>query len=86
MDDKNHSKQQRRRMLRTTTVRERVNTVQCTFTTESARLVNKPITFPLINPKWVILLHEDALVLTLGLSGFDVCKILIDRSSSIDLL
>lgn len=56
------------------------------FTTKSAQLVNETITFPLINLDWVILLHEDALVLTLGLSGFDVRKILVDLSNSIDLL
>ncbi|RVW49011.1 hypothetical protein CK203_080951 [Vitis vinifera] len=34
----------------------------------------------------VILLYEDALVLTLGVSGFDVLKILIDLGSFTDLL
>lgn len=34
----------------------------------------------------MILQHEDALVLTLGVNSFDVCKILINPRSSADLL
>lgn len=67
-------------------VRERVNTIQCTFTVESARLINGPITFLPINPNRVILLHKDALVLTLGLNGFDVQRILVDLGCFADLL
>ena len=44
------------------------------------------ITFPPINPNRVLQPHEDALILTLGISGFDVRKILIDPGSSADLL
>lgn len=39
-----------------------------------------------IDSNRVILLHEDALVLTLGVSDFDVHKILINLGSSTDLL
>lgn len=35
---------------------------------ESARLVDDPFTFSPINPNWVIIPHEDALMLTLGLT------------------
>lgn len=40
----------------------------------------------LIHSKGVTLPHEDAMVLTLGVGGFDVHRILIDLKSSIDLL
>ena len=42
-------------MLCAATGRERVSAVQCTFTIESARPVNDPITFPSININQVIL-------------------------------
>lgn len=68
------------------TVKERVNIVQCTFIAKSVHSVDDPITFPLINPNWVIPSHEDVLVLTVGLSGFDVHKILVDQGSFTNLL
>ena len=63
-----------------------MSAVQCIFTTENVRLVDDPITFPPINPNRVILSHEDALVLMLGLDGFDMWRILVDLRSSTDLL
>lgn len=68
------------------TVKERVNIVQCTFIAKSVQSVDDPITFPLINPNWVIPSHEDALVLTVGLNGFDVHRILVDQGSFTNLL
>ena len=44
------------------------------------------ITFSPINPNRVLQPHEDALILTLGISGFDVRRVLIDLGSSADLL
>ncbi|XP_034681093.1 uncharacterized protein LOC117911040 [Vitis riparia] len=44
------------------------------------------VTFPLVNASRVLQPHEDALVLTLGISGFDVRRVLIDPGSSTDLL
>lgn len=68
------------------TVKERVNIVQCTFIAKSVHSVDDPNTFPLINPNWVIPSHEDALVLTVGLSGFDGHRILVDQGSFTNLL
>ena len=48
--------------------------------------VDNTITFPPINVNRVLQLHEDALILTLGVSGFDVLKIIVDSSSLDDLL
>ena len=48
--------------------------------------VDSTITFSPINPSRVLQPHEDFLFLTLGMSGFDVRRVLIDPSSSVDLL
>ncbi|KAL6345671.1 hypothetical protein AAG906_017407 [Vitis piasezkii] len=56
-----------------------------TYTT-CVRPINGPITFPPIDSNWIILLHKDALILTLRVSNFDVRKILVDPRSSVDLL
>ena len=45
-----------------------------------------PISFPPINPNRVIVLHYDALVLTLCISSFDVHRLLVDSGSATDLL
>ena len=44
------------------------------------------ITFPLVDPNWVLQPQQDALILTLGISDFDVRRIIIDPGSSVDLL
>ena len=52
----------------------------------SMHLVNGTFTFPSINASWVLQSHEDALVLTLGISGFDLKRVLVDLDNSADLL
>ena len=49
-------------------------------------LVNDTITFSLVNASKLLQPHEDALVLTLGISGFDMRRFLVDPSSSTDIL
>ena len=73
-------------MIRITIVREWVNMVQCTFTLESARPIDGLFTLTLVNPNRVIVPHEDELVLTLRVSGFSVWRILVELSSSANLL
>lgn len=48
--------------------------------------IDDTVTFPPINASWVLQPHEDVLFLTLGMSGFNVRRVLIDPSSSVDLL
>ncbi|KAL6332736.1 hypothetical protein AAG906_014643 [Vitis piasezkii] len=86
IDDKYHSKRHRHRLLHIASIREIVHTVQCTFTNDSVRSIDGPITFLTIDSNLVIMLHENALVLTLGVNDFDVRRILINPGSSIDLL
>lgn len=73
-------------MIRITIVREWVNMVQCTFTLESARPIDGLFTLTPVNPNRVIVPHEDELVLTLRVSGFSVWRILVELSSSANLL
>ena len=48
--------------------------------------VDGPISFPPINPTWVITPHDDALVLTVCINSFDVHRVLVDPGSAADLL
>lgn len=73
-------------MVCTTLIRERVSIVHCTFINESIRSIDGLITFPPIDSNRVILPHEDALVLSLGVGGFDICRILVDPGNSANLL
>ena len=80
------SKRQRRRLFRKASIRERINSVQCTFVEGSARPVNDTIIFPSVDVNPMLQPYEDVLILTLGVGGFDVRRILVDLGSSIDLL
>ena len=48
--------------------------------------INGVITFPPVDPNWVLQPHEDPLILKLGISDFDVRQILVDPSNLVDLL
>ena len=86
VDNQYRSKKQRRRMLRTASVRARVNALSDQGNSPTALPVDDPISFPLINPTRVITPHYDALVLTVCINSFDVHKVLIDPGSATDLL
>ena len=73
-------------MLCTALVRCRVNTVSTQENITAVQPVDDPISFPSINPTQVITPHYDALVLTIGINGFDVHRVLVDPSSAADLL
>ena len=82
VDERYNSKWKRQRLLHATFVREWVSSVQHNFSKESMHLVDGTITFAIR----VLQPHENALVLTLGISGFDLRRVLVNPSSSIDLL
>ena len=50
------------------------------------KLGSCPISFPPVNLNRIIVLHYDALVLTLCISGFDVHSVLVDPSNVETLL
>ena len=68
-DSQYQSKRQRRRTLRTASVRARINAVSDQGNTPAAQPVDGPISFPPINPTRVITPHYDALVLTVCING-----------------
>ncbi|XP_034686675.1 uncharacterized protein LOC117915221 [Vitis riparia] len=67
-------------------IRERINSIKRTFIEGSVHSIDDTITFPPIDVNRVLQSHEDALILTLGVGGFDMRRILVDLSSSTDLL
>ena len=86
IDNKHSSRRQRRKLLCATSIREQMNSIQRTFAEGSVHPVDDIIIFPPIDVNWVLQPHEDALILTLGVGGFDVRRILVDLGSSVDLL
>ena len=64
----------------------RHESVHCIFIEESMCPINDTITFPPINVNRVLQSHEDNLILTLGVGRFDVWRILVNPSSSANLL
>ena len=85
-DSQYQSKKQRRRTLRTTSVRARINAISNQGSAPTAQPVDDPISFPPINPTQVITPHYDALVLTVCINSFDVHKVLVDPGIVADLL
>ena len=85
-DNQYQSKKQRKKMLHIASVRARVNTVSAQENITAVQPVDGPISFPLINPTRVITPHYNALVLTVGINGFDVHRVLVDPGSAADLL
>ena len=73
-------------MLWTASVRAKVNTVGTRENTIAAQPIDGPISFPPINPTWVVTPHYNALVLTVCINNFDVHKVLVDPGSATDLL
>ena len=73
-------------MLRTASVRARVNTVSAQENITAVQPVDGLIFIPPINPTRVITPHYDALVLTVDINSFDVHRVLVDPGSAADLL
>ena len=86
VNDKHNSKRQRWRLLHATSVKEWVNSIQHNFSEESVRPIDGTITFPSVGANRVLQLHEDALVPTLRVGGFNVRRVLVDPGSSANLL
>ncbi|KAL6338705.1 hypothetical protein AAG906_023854 [Vitis piasezkii] len=78
VDKKYNSKRKRQRFLRADSIRERVSSIQHNFLERSIRPVDGIVTFPPVNACRVLQPHEDTLILTLGISGFDIRRVLVD--------
>lgn len=86
VDDKHNSKRQRQRLLYMASIRKQINSIQCTFSKESVRLIDDTITYLPMDSNRVMRPHENGLVLTLGVGGFNVRRILVDSGSLANLL
>ena len=95
LDEEYNTKRKRQRLLRATSVHERVNSIRPGITSGSARPgitsgsarpIDGTIVFLPIDPTRILQPHYDALILSLGMRDFDVRQIIIDPGSSVDLL
>ena len=73
-------------MLRVASVKARVNTVSAQENIIAVQPVDGPISFLPINPTRVITPHYDTLVITVGINGFDVHRVLVDPGNAANLL
>ena len=85
-DDQYQSKRQQNRLFKAATIKAKVIVVHTKSSQGEVEPIDGHISFPLVNPNKVIVLHYDALVLTLCINGFDVHKILVDLGSTTYLL
>ena len=72
--------------MRAVTIKARVNAIYTKGSHEKTKPMDDPISFPPVNSNKIIVLHYDALVLTLCINGFDVHRVLVDPSNALDLL
>lgn len=86
LDEEYNSKRKRHRLLRAVTAQEHISSIRPGLANGSAHPINGTILFPPIDPAQVLQPHRDALILTLEIEDFDVRKILVDPSSSANLL
>lgn len=86
VNEKYNSKWKRQRLLYAISIRKRISSIQHNLPHGSIRPIDDTITFPLVDANRVLQPHEDALILILGISGFDVTRVLIDPSNSTSLL
>ena len=86
VDEEYNSKRKRQRLLRATSVQEKINLIQLRLPDKGMHPIDGTITFPSIDPNRVLHPHQDVLILTLGINDFDVRRILVDLGSSADLL
>ena len=63
-----------------------MNAVHTPNSSKAIQQIDGLISFPPINPSWVITPHHDALILTLCINNFDVHRVLVDPGSAGDLL
>lgn len=65
---------------------EKIGMKHYSFVPGTMELVNVVVTFNTQDLAWITVSHEDALVLSLKIARFQVCRVLVDPGSSVDLL
>ena len=78
------SKCRHRAMIQESSDVEKIGTEHYSFVLGTMEPVNGAITFNTRDLAWITVPHEDALVLSLKIVGFQVCQVLVDRGSSIN--
>ena len=86
VDNRYLSKKQRRKMLRAALIRARINTINTRESSTALQPIDGLISFPPIDPTWIITPHYDALLLSLCINNFDVHRVLVDPSNAAELL
>nr|CAN78618.1 hypothetical protein VITISV_003661 [Vitis vinifera] len=85
-DEEYDSKRKRQKLLRAASVRERINSIRPGLTGGGPRPIDGTIIFPPVDLTRTLQPHRDALILSLEIGDFDVRRILVDPSSSTDLV
>nr|CAN70869.1 hypothetical protein VITISV_029059 [Vitis vinifera] len=86
LDDEYDSKRKKQRLLRATSVSERVNSIRPEITGRGPRPIDGTIIFPPVDPTRILQPHRETLILSLGMGDFDVRGILVDPGNSADLV
>ncbi|XP_010663842.1 uncharacterized protein LOC104882389 [Vitis vinifera] len=79
-------KRKRQKLLRAASVRERINSIRPGLTRKGPHPIDGTIIFPPVDPTRTLQPHRDALILSLEMGDFDVRRILVDPSSSANLV
>ncbi|RVW58553.1 hypothetical protein CK203_111389 [Vitis vinifera] len=85
-DEEYDSKRKRQKLLRAASVRERINSIRPGLIGGGPRPIDGTIIFPPVDPTRTLQPHRDALILSLEIGDFDLRRILVDPSSSTDLV
>nr|CAN61770.1 hypothetical protein VITISV_041898 [Vitis vinifera] len=85
-DEEYESRRKRQKLLRAASIRERINSIRPGLTGGGPRPIDGTIIFPPVDPTRTLEPHRDALILSLEIGDFDVRRILVDPSSSADLV
>nr|CAN61391.1 hypothetical protein VITISV_014768 [Vitis vinifera] len=85
-DEEYDSRRKRQKLLRAASIRECINSIRPGLTGGGPHPIDGTIIFPPINPTRTLQPHLDALILSLEIGDFDVRRILVDPSSSADLV
>ena len=85
-DEEYDSRRKRQKLLRAASIRERINSIRPGLTGGGPRPIDEIIIFPPVDPTRTLQPHRDALILSLEIGDFEVRRILVDPSSSADLI
>lgn len=86
IDKEYNSKRKRQRLFQVAFVPKHISSIRPGLVGRSAHPIDGVIIFHPVDSNRILQPHRDALILTLGISDFDVRRILVDLGNSTDLL